>query len=80
MSPERHRWILWVFFPLTLFFGYFSLGTSFDTNMHHINYMTDEQKEVLTSMQATAGLNDTANVYVVTEGKTWDQALSQRQL
>ena len=79
MSPERHRWILWVFFALTLFFGYFSLGTSFDTNMHHINYMTDEQKEVLTSMQATAGLNDTANVYVVTEGDTWDVALERRQ-
>ena len=79
LSPERHRWLLWVLLALTIFFGYFSLDTSFDTNMHHINYMTDEQKEVLASMQATAGLNDTVNVYVVTEGDTWDAALQRRQ-
>ena len=30
-------------------------------------------------MQATAGLNDTTNVYVVTEGETWDEALQKRQ-
>lgn len=79
MSPERHRWLLWVILILTVFFGYFSLGTSFDTNMHNINYMSDTQKELLASMQATAGLNDTTNVYVVTEGETWDEALQKRQ-
>ncbi len=79
MSPERHRWLLWVFFLLTLVFGWYSLDISFDTNMHNINYMTDEQKEVLSSMQASAGLNDTVNVYVVTEGDSWDAALDERQ-
>ena len=79
MSPERHRWLLWVIFLLTLIFGWYSLDTSFDTNMHNINYMTDEQKEVLSSMQASAGLNDTVNVYVVTEGDSWDAALDERQ-
>lgn len=79
MSPERHRWLLWVIFLLTLVFGWYSLDTSFDTNMHHINYMTDDQKEVLSSMQASAGLNDTANVYLVTEGDSWDAALNERQ-
>lgn len=79
MSPERHRWLLWVIFLLTIVFGWYSLDTSFDTNMHNINYMTDEQKELLASMQATAGLNDTDNVYVVTEGDSWDAALNERQ-
>ena len=79
MSPERHRWLLWVILILTVIFGYYSLGTSFDTDMHHINYMSDTQKELLSSMQATAGLNDTTNVYVVTEGETWDEALQKRQ-
>lgn len=78
MSPDRHRWLLWPLLVLTLFFGYFSLGTSFDTNMHHINYMTKEQQTLLDDMKASAGISDTSNVYVVTEGKTWDQALSQR--
>ena len=77
-SPERHRWLLWVIFILTLVFGYYSLGTSFDTNMHHINYMTKQQKELLGDMNASIGMNDTVNVYVVTEGATWDEALDER--
>ena len=77
-SPERHRWLLWIIFALTIVLGYFSLGISFDTNMHHINYMTDEQKALLSDLQASAGLNDTSNVYIVTEGDTWDEALSRR--
>ena len=63
---------------LTLVFGYFSLDTSFDTNMQHINYMTAEQKELLGGLHASAGLNDTTNIYVVTEGETWEKALSER--
>ena len=79
MSPERHHWLLWVIFALTFVFGWYSLDTSFDTNMHHINYMTDEQKELLSSMNASVGINDTVNVYLVTEGETWDAALTKRQ-
>ena len=77
-SPERHRWLLWVIFLLTLVFGYYSLGTSFDTNMHHINYMTDQQQELLGDLHASVGLNDTVNVYVVSEGADWNQALDER--
>ena len=79
MSPERHSWLLWVILLLTVVFGYFSLDTSFDTNMHHINYMTESQTKLLSSMHASAGLNDTVNVYVVTEGESWDEALNERQ-
>lgn len=79
MSPERHRWLLWVILILTLVFGYYSLDTSFDTNMHHINYMTDTQQEMLANLNASAGINDTSNVYVVTEGDTWDEALEARE-
>ena len=79
MSPERHRWLLWVILALTIVFGYYSLDTSFDTNMHHINYMTDTQQELLANLNASAGINDTTNVYVVTEGDTWDEALEARE-
>lgn len=79
ISPDRHRWLLWVILVLTLIFGYFSLGTSFDTNMHNINYMTDEQEKVLSDLQTLAGISDSTNVYVVTEGKTWDEALRKRE-
>ena len=79
VTPERHRWLLGVIVVLTVVFGYFSLNISFDTNMHHINYMTQEQTDLLGSLHASAGLNDTSNVYVVTEGATWDQALRERE-
>jgi Acyltransferase./MMPL family. len=79
MSPERHRWLLWVILALTVVFGWYSLDTSFDTNMHHINYMTESQTKLLSSMHASAGLNDTVNVYLVTEGESWDEALNERQ-
>ena len=78
-SPERHHWLLWLIFALTLVFGWYSLDTSFDTNMHNINYMTDEQTELLASMRASAGLNDSVNIYLVAEGDSWDEALSERQ-
>lgn len=78
MTPERHRWLLLVIFILTIVFGYFSLGTSFDTNMHHINYMTPEQQQLLGDMNASAGLSDTTNIYVVSEGDTWEEALQSR--
>ena len=41
--------------------------------------MTDEQKELLSSMNASVGINDTVNVYMVTEGETWDAALTKRK-
>lgn len=42
-SPRRLFWggILLV---LTMVFGWFSLDTSFDTDLNHINYMTEEQR------------------------------------
>jgi len=79
MSPERHPWLLWVLMALTVVFGWFSFGTSFDTNMHHINYMTETQEKLLADLHASAGINDTANVYVVTEGDTWEKALAARE-
>ncbi len=79
MSPDRYRWLFWVIIILTVIFGYYSLGITFDTNMHNINYMTDSQKKLLSGMQASAGLNDSVNVYVVLEGEDWNTALQGRQ-
>lgn len=78
-APERHAWIVWATVILTLVFGYFSLFTSFDADMHHINYMTPQQERLLGGLQTSAGINDTANVYIVSEGRTWDEALASRE-
>ena len=40
---------------LTFFLGYFSLHTSFDSDLRHINYMTDEQRE---GMELLASLSE----------------------
>lgn len=63
---------------LTIVFGYFSLKTSFDANMHHVNYMTPTQERLMADLHISAGVNDTTNIYVVTEGKTWEEALRKR--
>ena len=44
---------------LTLFFGYFSLGTTFDSNIANINYMSEQQRqdmEYLASLQTSRPL------------------------
>jgi 1-acyl-sn-glycerol-3-phosphate acyltransferase len=78
-APVHSRW--WAVVTvvvLTLFFGYFGQKTTFDANMHHVNYMDDNQTKLLSDLQASAGVSDTTNVYLVTEGSTWDEALSER--
>ena len=77
-TPENHRWILSIIALITLVLGYFSLNTSFDTNMHHINYLTERQQQLFNTLSSSAGLNDTTNIYIVSEGKSWDEALHQR--
>lgn len=79
MSSDRHQWVLWVILLPTIILAWFSLKTSFDSNMHHINYMSTKQEQLLSDLHAAVGINDTATIYVVTEGKTWDEALARRQ-
>lgn len=77
-SSRWSRWGMIAFAVLTLVLGYFSLFTSFDTNMQHINFMSETQKALLSDLHASAGINDTVNVYVVCEGQTYEDALVQR--
>lgn len=78
ISPRIHGWMFWVIVLLTVVFGYYSLDTSFDANMHHINYLTPTQQRLMSDLHISAGVNDSSNVYVVAEGNTWDEALAER--
>ncbi len=78
INVSRTRGLVPVIVILTLVLGYFSLNTSFDANMSHINYMTPQQNTLLRELRASAGVTDTSNVYVVTEANTWDEALAMR--
>ena len=55
IPPSLNREGMGVGLLLTLLFGYFSLQTSFDSDLRHINYMTDEQRE---GMELLASLSE----------------------
>ena len=49
---NKNTWLLTALALLTVVFGFFSLRTSFDADMNHINYMTDEQKADMAEFSA----------------------------
>lgn len=63
---------------LTLVFGYFSLQTRFDSNMSHINYMTEEQKADMAYFSKMMS-HDTGSqkVYAVSSASSLDAALDK---
>lgn len=72
--PERYSLIMLAIVVLTVVFYYFSGRTSFDTNMHHINYMTDEQREKFEQLLAESDSNS-RTIYCIAEGTSLDEAL-----
>ena len=75
---ENIRGLFWVIVVLTIVFYIFSSRTSFDTDMHHINYMTKEQQAAFDKLRAES---DTTvhTVYAIAEGRTLDEALSHQE-
>lgn len=77
--PEKHGLIMLAVIVLTIFFYHFSKRTSFDTNMHHINYMTEEQQKAFLQLTAESDTNR-CTVYCIAEGHTLDEALAHNEL
>ncbi len=71
------------FLPLvviTAVLGYFSLNTSFDADMQHINYMTSRQRSDLSLLSSSLRQQDgTKRIYAVAEGETMEQALRNNE-
>ncbi len=76
--PENVKGLFWGILALTIVFYIFSSRTSFDTNMHHINYMTEEQKTEFEKLRATADTS-VCTIYCVAEGKDLHDALVQHE-
>lgn len=72
--PEKSPWIVSIILVLTVVFFFFSFRTSFETDMHKINYMTDEQRAVFDRLIAESDTS-VQTVYCVSEGVTPEQAL-----
>ncbi len=63
---------------LTLVFGFFSLNVKFDSNIAHINYMTDEQKADMEYFQRTMTTTGALQkVYAISTDSTIDGALDK---
>lgn len=77
---ENYTWLSIVVLILTVIFGYYGYNTSFDTNMNHINYMTEEQKSDMEYMQTMISTqSDLQELYIVSEGTSFNDAFNENQ-
>ena len=79
LSLENNKWGIMLIGIMTLFFGWFSLGTQFDANMNHINYMTDQQRADMEYIMETRTGEKEQLLYVVSKGHTMDDALNRSE-
>ncbi len=78
ISLENKRWAVYIITALTLVLGYFSMDTTFDANMSHINYMTDAQKADMAYFQKlTSEIPSEQSVYIVSSDTSLDGALNR---
>ena len=73
-------YLFWPILLITIILAYFSHDTSFDSDLHNINYMTRQQQEDLALLSESLqkeGENDL--VYVVSEGRNLQEALRQNE-
>jgi 1-acyl-sn-glycerol-3-phosphate acyltransferase len=74
-APEKNKWIVGIVCILTVVFFIFSLNTSFESDMHAINYMTKEQRAQFDKLTKDNATNQ-KTIYCISEGKNRDEALS----
>ena len=78
ISPESRKWVPVAVGLITLVLFWFSLSTGFDTNLSHINYMTDEQRADMAYMQRLQTDNDgQTEIYAVVDGADEEQMLTR---
>ena len=78
LKLENNRWLVILVLVMTGVLGYFSLDTTFDVNMNHINYMTDAQRADMDYIQQQLGNDgDAKTLYVVYDGSTQEEALDR---
>ena len=79
---ENNQWVILGVVLLTVVFGYFSFKTSFDSNMSHINFMTEQQKSDMVYFKELTSNNSDNNetLFVVSSGKSLDEAIDNDAL
>lgn len=73
-SPENNTWMVGLIGVLSLVFFFLSKHTTFETDMHKINYMTENQAKQMDKLNRA--LNQQKHtMYCVSEGKSLEEAL-----
>ena len=77
-NPEYNKVLIVAIVALTIFFSFKAGNVGFDSDMMHMNYMTDDLKKSESNLNA---INQYAlkSVYVVSDGKTLDEALRNNE-
>ena len=74
---KSKKWMMPLALTVTLVLGIFSFRTGYDTDLKHLNYMTDEQKNDMLLLEKMAHSSPSDHtIYVVSRGKTLDRALA----
>jgi uncharacterized protein len=76
---ERKKVFLLPVIIITLVLGWFSLNTSFDSDMSHINYMTSQQREDMELLNSTLNKQGHKRIFAVAEGADMDKALQENE-
>lgn len=79
LSIEKNRWGMVLTGALTLVFGWFSLGTQFDADIGHLNYVAPEQRADMDYLQqlTSAAASGRQCLYVVSKGSSMNEALNR---
>ena len=80
LNTRRHsRIFILIITVVTIVLGWFSVHTSFDSNLQHINYMTDQQRRDMELMASATDDQNSSQVYVVSEGHSLTGALTNNE-
>lgn len=80
IQPDKNKWITTGVVALTAVLLLFSFHAEFDSNVAHINYMTDEMRSDMQYFQqilSNGASSDTRTVYVYTAANDYNQAMNQ---
>lgn len=82
-SPEKNRFMVTLVAVMTAILCVFCTETGFDTNLSHINYMTDRQREDMQYFEDILTKDENHHfqtVYVYTKGTSFDDALTRSEI
>lgn len=78
-SLEKKKYLFWPVMILTVLFAILSMQTSFDSNLQHINYMTDQQRQDLDLLSGNMQKKGQTSVYALAEGQSMEEALEHNE-